>query len=637
MAKSPKRIDESLLTNELALKLNNKSDKTHKHDGTYQPIGDYANATHMHYESEIVNLDRYTKEETDQRIAEIIGTAPENLDTLQELADALNNDENFASTITNQLNNKVDKVQGQGLSDENYTLIEKQKLAGIEEGANKYTHPSNHSADIITENTTKRFVSDVEKESWNAKETSEGAQAKANTAETNAKAYTDIHDNDTVKHITSTERTNWDDASSKKHSHGNKSILDTITQALIDAWNSAVTHISDTIKHVTQTDKDTWNTVTNKTDKSYVDTELTKKADKIHNHDNDYAAKATETTVSDHETRLFNIESGYSEGHTHANLSVLDSITQLLIDKWNTVTGKADKSYVDTELASKADSTTVSGHTGNSTIHVTQTNKDNWNNKQDALGFTPVPNTRKIANKALSADITLTKADVELGNVDNIQQATKAEFNTHNDDGIRHIASAERTNWNDANTKKHEHSNKSALDLVSGTNTGDETTTTVGSLINGATAKTTPVDTDMVGLMDSGASNILKKLSWANIKVTLKTYFDGLYALVGHNHNLASLSEKSYNSLTDKPTKLSQFTNDNNFITSAAMQAALNEKSDTGHTHTKSQITDFPSIPTKTSDLTNDSGFITSGEAGTKIIQGTVKPETDTVFWFEEV
>ena len=38
----------------------------------------------------------------------------------------------------------------------------------------------------------------------------------------------------------------------------------------------------------------------------------------------------------------------------------------------------------------------------------------------------------------------------------------------------------------------------------------------------------------------------------------------------------------------------------------------LNGKSDTSHTHTKSQITDFPTIPSKTSDLTNDLGFITS-------------------------
>jgi hypothetical protein len=63
----------------------------------------------------------------------------------------------------------------------------------------------------------------------------------------------------------------------------------------------------------------------------------------------------------------------------------------------------------------------------------------------------------------------------------------------------------------------------------SGTNTGDETATTVGTLISGATGKTTPVDADSLGLSDSAASNVLKKLTWANTKATLKTYFDTLY------------------------------------------------------------------------------------------------------------
>lgn len=60
-----------------------------------------------------------------------------------------------------------------------------------------------------------------------------------------------------------------------------------------------------------------------------------------------------------------------------------------------------------------------------------------------------------------------------------------------------------------------------------------ETTTTVGALISGATAKTTPVDADAIGLIDSAASNILKKLTWANVKATLKTYFDTLYDASG--------------------------------------------------------------------------------------------------------
>lgn len=40
------------------------------------------------------------------------------------------------------------------------------------------------------------------------------------------------------------------------------------------------------------------------------------------------------------------------------------------------------------------------------------------------------------------------------------------------------------------------------------------------------------------------------------------------------------------------------------------------------HNHTKSQITDFPTIPSKTSDLTNDSGFLTF-EDGAIYIEGT--------------
>lgn len=67
----------------------------------------------------------------------------------------------------------------------------------------------------------------------------------------------------------------------------------------------------------------------------------------------------------------------------------------------------------------------------------------------------------------------------------------------------------------------------------SGTNTGDATATTHGALIAGATAKTTPVDADYLGLMDSAASNVMKKVSWAAVKATLKTYFDTLYAATG--------------------------------------------------------------------------------------------------------
>lgn len=43
-----------------------------------------------------------------------------------------------------------------------------------------------------------------------------------------------------------------------------------------------------------------------------------------------------------------------------------------------------------------------------------------------------------------------------------------------------------------------------------------------------------------------------------------------------------------------------------------ALTDMINEKANKTHTHTKSDITNFPHIPTKTSELINDSNFITS-------------------------
>ena len=51
----------------------------------------------------------------------------------------------------------------------------------------------------------------------------------------------------------------------------------------------------------------------------------------------------------------------------------------------------------------------------------------------------------------------------------------------------------------------------------------------VGTSINTGTSKTTPDNADVFGMLDSAASWVLRKVSWSNIKATLKTYFDTLY------------------------------------------------------------------------------------------------------------
>jgi len=46
--------------------------------------------------------------------------------------------------------------------------------------------------------------------------------------------------------------------------------------------------------------------------------------------------------------------------------------------------------------------------------------------------------------------------------------------------------------------------------------------------IHNATSKATPIDDDEIGIWDS-ISSTLQKLTWSNLKATLKTYFDTLY------------------------------------------------------------------------------------------------------------
>ena len=128
-------------------------------------------------------------EYTDQKIADLIGGAPETLDTLKEVADAIQANKEVSTALDAAIGKKADKTA------------------------------------------------------------------------------LDTHTADSTIHITSAERTNWNDANTKKHTHSNKGVLDKITQALLDSWNAAYSHISDAVKHITAAERTLWNTVSNKVDK----------------------------------------------------------------------------------------------------------------------------------------------------------------------------------------------------------------------------------------------------------------------------------------------------------------------------------------------------------------------------------
>lgn len=143
-------------------------------------------------------------------------------------------------------NKKVDKVSGKQLTDENFTLAEKNKLNGL----SNYTHPSSHDASMITENVNKRFVSDVEKQNWNSKSNFDGNYNSLTNKPTIPPAYDDREIRLSLETITTTlgdensgivkDINDLKNNPTEGHAHENKTALDLITQDKIYKWDNAI-------------------------------------------------------------------------------------------------------------------------------------------------------------------------------------------------------------------------------------------------------------------------------------------------------------------------------------------------------------------------------------------------------------
>lgn len=222
----------------------------------------------------------------------------------------LNNDSNFA--YVSDIPTKFSELENDSLknvdntSDENKPVSIAQRKAIDDAYANSNAYTDQKIADLIggapeTLDTLKE-VADAIAESKDVEEALNLAiGTKANQTEL------DTHTGNDTIHITSSERIAWNDANDKKHTHSNKSILDKITQTLIDNWNAAYTHISDTVRHITSGERTAWN---NKYDKptsgipksdlaSSVQTSLGKADTALQSHQ-DISGLATKLELSNH-------------------------------------------------------------------------------------------------------------------------------------------------------------------------------------------------------------------------------------------------------------------------------------------------------------------------------------------------
>lgn len=135
----------------LEFKVDSKQDsgdfapRVHTHDDRYY-LKTEINTKVTNLETADANNLKAAKDYTDSKVAALVDSAPETLDTLNELAAALGDDPNFAATMATNLGNKADKNHGHSNATTSaagfMSKDDKAKLDGIAANANNYVHPT---------------------------------------------------------------------------------------------------------------------------------------------------------------------------------------------------------------------------------------------------------------------------------------------------------------------------------------------------------------------------------------------------------------------------------------------------------------------------------------------------------------
>ena len=568
---------------EIKNELNNKSDLGHTH--SYKELSDKPTipsieglATEDYVKNEIANaqlssgevdLSGYaTKEELSVKADKIHTHTIADVDNLQT---TLNNKSDLGHThsyndITNtpeipsieglatkeELNNKVDKLEGHSLiSDSEIIRLSKVDNYDDTELRNKLNNKSDkgHRHDYSEISNTPTIPS-IEGLATEIYVDTKIAEAQLSGGEIDLSGY-----------ATKDELNNKADKT-ELHSHSNKNILDGITQDKISSWDNKSDFSG---KYEDLENPPIIPTVD--VNKNYVDTQLNKKVDKKNGYslisNTEIQRLANVDNYDDTEIRsTLNSKANKTDLHSHNNKTVLDGITSTKIQEWN---NKSDFSGKYEDLENPPTIPSLDGY-------ATQTYVKN-----------------EIANAQLGSG-----QEIDLSGY-----ATKDDLNNKAD-----------------KTELHSHNNKEVLDSITRAkiNSWDNKSEFSGDYNDLSNPPTIPI---VDSVLSSTSTNAIQN------KV-VKNALDGK-ANSSHTHSYKDLSDKPTIPVVDS-TLSSTSTNaiQNKAVTNALdgkansshthnisdvtnLQTTLDGKSDIGHIHSYKDLSDKPTIPTVDSSLSSTS------------------------------
>ena len=262
------------------------------------------------------------------------------------------------------------------------------------------------------------------------------------STETKLQNNIDNHSRDTSRHVSVEERTKWNGKADATHRH-KVSDIDGL-EAIIGNQTTNKANQSDLTGHVNNRNNPHSVTkeqvglgnVTNVEQASKVDFQS-----HSNNRNNPHGVTKTQVGLGN----VTNVEqASKQEFNAHAtNRNNPHNVTKSQV-------GLANVTNV--EQASKTD---FDAHARDTTKHVTQQERTAWNGKADGRALTDHTGNRNNPHG-------VTKTQVGLGNVVNVEQASKSEFNFHSQNSTIHVSSVDKNRWNNAQLTKLTNDNGSA-------------------------------------------------------------------------------------------------------------------------------------------------------------------------------